>query len=321
MGLRVVFMGTPDFAVASLKALIENKVDVVGVITAPDKPAGRGKKIHASAVKEFAVSNAINNIFQPTNLKDKGFQEELKSLNPDLFVVVAFRMLPESVWNMPKMGTINLHGSLLPNYRGAAPINWAVINGESKTGVTTFFIQHEIDTGNIIAQEEVEIDENDTAGSMHDKLMHVGAKLITETVTSIEAGTVKAIPQSDFIDENNLKAAPKIFKEDCKINWNQTVENVYNFIRGLSPYPAAWTEFSAETGEKLSFKVFESSKEYNTPKKPVGGIDYSEKGKIKIACTDGYISLNVIQPAGKKKMDTKSFLLGFNNKENYTLAT
>lgn len=321
MGIKVVFMGTPDFAVASLKAIKESGINVVGVITAPDKPAGRGKKIQSSAVKQYALANQIDTILQPTNLKDETFQSELKSLNADLFVVVAFRMLPEAVWNMAPKGTINLHASLLPNYRGAAPINWAVINGEMKSGVTTFFIQQQIDTGNIIDQREVEINEKDTAGTLHDKLMNTGAGLLVETVRRIEAGKATAKPQDELIGGTKIKDAPKIFKADCKINWNQPATQVYNFIRGLSPYPAAWTEFTSANGNTLGFKIFEAeivdSKENNAP----GTINYSEPGSISIQTVDKSIKINLLQQAGKKRMDTKSFLLGFNNKEEYTLAT
>ena len=320
MSIRIVFMGTPDFAVASLDAICKSNIEIVGVITAPDKPAGRGKKIHAPAVKLYARQHNIPSILQPTNLKDKGFQKKLKSLNADLFVVVAFRMLPESVWSIPQLGTINLHASMLPNYRGAAPINWAVINGETETGVSTFFIRHEIDTGNIIDQKKVAIRETDTAGTLHDKLMVTGAELLVKTIEKIARGNVKAIPQESVLN-HSVKEAPKIFKEDCRINWNQPVNKVYDFIRGLSPYPGAWTEFSNSQGQVCSFKIFDTEKDFSEIYASPGEIIFADNKHIKIACTDGYIILKILQQAGKKRMDTKSFLLGFSNKEGYNLAT
>ena len=239
--LRIVFMGTPEFAVESLKALVENQFNVVGVITAPDRPAGRGQKLKQSAVKEYALSVDLP-VLQPEKLKNPGFIDELKALKADLQIIVAFRMLPEIVWNMPPMGSLNLHGSLLPQYRGAAPINWAVINGDKKTGVSTFFLQHEIDTGNIIMQEELPIEADDTAGSVHDKMMVLGSEVVVNTVNAIIAGKVKPIPQDEMTEEQPLKPAPKIFKDDCKIDWQQEAEPIRNKIRGLSPYPTAWTE-------------------------------------------------------------------------------
>jgi methionyl-tRNA formyltransferase len=321
MSFRVVFMGTPDFAVASLNAIIKSNIDVVGVITAPDKPAGRGKKMHSSAVKTYAIENSINTILQPTNLKDPDFINELKGLGADLFVVVAFRMLPEIVWAMPKFGTINLHASLLPNYRGAAPINWAIINGEEKTGVTSFFIEKDIDTGKIIKQQEVYIDDIDSAGTLHDKLMITGALLLVDTIKLIELGEAKEIPQLDLMNDNGLTSAPKIFKEDCKIDWKQPAIKVYNFIRGLSPYPAAWTEFCSDKDDTLLFKIFNAEIEQTNILLTPGKIDYSEAGTIKIACSDAFIKIYNLQQAGKKRMDTKAFLLGFANKESYNSAT
>ncbi len=320
MPIKIVFMGTPDFAVASLDAICKSNINVAGVITAPDKPAGRGKKINQSAVKQYADANNIKTL-QPTNLKDPEFQKELRELDADLFVVVAFRMLPETVWSMPPKGTINLHASLLPQYRGAAPINWAVINGEKESGVTTFFIQHEIDTGGIIDQEKVSISTSDTAGTLHDKLMSTGAHLLVKTVKQIEEGAVDAIPQDKINSETPLKEAPKIFKEDCHINWNQSVQKVFNFIRGLSPYPAAFTEFSNQSDKQLSFKIFEAEIIEEDIKDQIPGtIDFSEKGTIKISCTDGKLKIITLQQAGKKRMDTTSFLLGFKNTENFNLA-
>ena len=319
MGIKVVFMGTPDFAVASLKAIKESGINVVGVITAPDKPAGRGKKIQSSAVKQYAQEAGINSILQPTNLKDLDFQNELKALDADLFVVVAFRMLPEAVWSMPKKGTINLHASLLPNYRGAAPINWAVINGEEKSGATTFFIRHEIDTGNIIQQREVAIEADDSAGSYHDKLMIEGALLLVDTIKSIESDTYQTVSQEELMN-GDLKEAPKIFKDDCRINWNQPAKKTYNFIRGLSPYPAAWTEFTGKNTKALSFKIFEVIVRDDLPTTGVGKIQFQDN-TILIGTTDYCIQINILQQAGKKRMDTKAFLLGFNGKEEYSLAT
>lgn len=319
-GIRIVFMGTPDFAVSSLNEICKSGIEVVGIITAPDKPAGRGKKIQQSAVKKYCTENNIAPVFQPTNLKDPEFQDELRKLEADLFVVVAFRMLPESIWGMPKLGTINLHASLLPNYRGAAPINWAVINGEKKSGVTTFFIEREIDTGKIIEQKEVEIKDNETAGMLHDKLMITGACLLTNTIRCIEKGNYKTITQNT--SDIELKAAPKIFKEDCKINWNKPVTEVYNLIRGLSPYPAAWTEFSAEGKKNIVFKIFETSiDEVNSNIGNPGTITYPGNKSVKIACKDGSLTIHTLQQAGKKRMDTESFLRGFSESDNYVLAT
>ena len=250
--LRIVFMGTPDFAVATLNAILKAKFNVVGVITAPDKPAGRGRKINQSAVKTYALEEGLK-ILQPTNLKNEEFLDELKSLKANLQIVVAFRMLPNIVWKMPEFGTFNLHASLLPNYRGAAPINWAIINGETKTGVSTFFIDEKIDTGNIILQEEVLIDENEIVGELHDKLMLVGSNLVVKTIKKIEQGPVKTIKQPE-IEE---KPAPKIFSETCKINWENSLKNIYNLIRGLNPYPAAWTTL-INNEEIIKVKIFDA---------------------------------------------------------------
>jgi methionyl-tRNA formyltransferase len=313
-------MGTPEFAVASLKAIQNSGIHIKGVITAPDKPAGRGKKLTSSAVKQFAVAHQIDPILQPTNLKDPEFQEELKSLSADLFVVVAFRMLPESVWDMPPRGTVNLHASLLPDYRGAAPINWAIINGEKKTGVTTFFIEKEIDTGKIIRSENVNIEQDDTAGSLHDKLMDLGAKVLVETIHNIQDGCYEAVSQ-DVLVKHKPKVAPKIFKEDCKIDWHQPVEKIYNLIRGLSPYPAAWTEFLAPaTSEKLGFKIFDAEMEESVPAGNPGTIVFGDDW-LKICCTNGFLKVTVLQQAGKKRMNTASFLRGFKETDKYTLAT
>lgn len=297
-------MGTPDFAVESLKAILENGTEVGAVITAPDRPAGRGQQLRQSAVKEFALSKNLK-ILQPEKLKNPEFLLELEEVNADLFVVVAFRMLPEVVWNMPKKGTINLHGSLLPNYRGAAPINWAVINGEKETGATTFFIEKQIDTGKIIDKVKIPIGENDSAGTIHDDLMVAGANLLANTVEKILNGKVEAVAQSELM-EGELKEAPKIFKADCKIDWTQNAEAIHNKIRGLSPYPAAWTEFEKD-GKKKSIKLFESLKEI-TGKDETGKIKIEEE--IQFGCADGWIVIKTLQLEGKKRMKSKDFLQG-----------
>ncbi len=313
---RIVFMGTPDFAVESLKQIINNKYNVVAVVTSPDKPAGRGQKISESAVKQYAIEKGLN-ILQPTNLKDSDFQLELKKLNADLNVIVAFRMLPESVWNMPPLGSINLHASLLPQYRGAAPINWAVINGDKKTGATTFFLKHEIDTGNILYQTEFEIGENDTAGIVHDKLMVNGANLLVETLDRILSGDYKETPQDNLI-EGELKHAPKIFKEDCKINWHKTGQEIHNLIRGLSPYPAAWCELISENQDPTTMKIFETIYIKDTHNEKPGTICTDGKRELKVCCPNGYIKINELQIAGKRRMKTEDFLRGFGQIDEYT---
>ncbi len=312
--LRIVYMGTPDFAVEPLKALINNDYNIVGVITNYNKPSGRGQRITESAVKVFARENNLK-VLQPQNLKAEEFLAELKALNADLQIIVAFRMLPEVVWDMPRLGTFNLHASLLPQYRGAAPINWAVINGDKETGATTFFLQHKIDTGNIILQNKVEILDEDTAGTVHDKLMYSGADLVVQTVDRIISGNIEASPQK-IINENELKAAPKIFKEDCKINWNSEGASIYNKIRGLSPYPAAWSEFINEKEKVISFKIFDSEYEklYHTIK--IGTIFTDKKTELKIAVKNGYIQIKEIQIAGKKRMKIGDFLRGYQNIDN-----
>lgn len=318
--VRIVFMGTPEFAVASLNAIRKENIDIAGVITSPDKPAGRGKKIQVSAVKQYALDNNIEPVIQPDNLKDEHFISELRKLNADLFIVVAFRMLPEIIWDMPKYGTINLHASLLPQYRGAAPINWAIINGESQTGVTTFFIEKEIDTGNIIMQETVEITSRDNAGTLHDKLKIVGSELIIKTIHSISDGVYISTPQNNLTINDKLLPAPKIFKEDCRINWSLTTRKVLNFIRGLSPYPAAWTEIHGENSKLLSIKIFDAEPIEEKAKTNPGDIDFSENS-FKIACKNGYIRILSLQQAGKKKMSIEDFLRGFNEKNMYKSAT
>jgi len=298
-------MGTPDFAVASLKALIEAGEEVVAVVTGPDKPAGRGQKMHSSAVKQFAVSQNIP-VLQPVKLRDSEFLEELKSFQADLQVVVAFRMLPELVWNMPPKGTINVHASLLPNYRGAAPINHAILNGEKSSGVTTFLLQHEIDTGNILFFTEVPITETDNAGDLHDKLMVAGAELLIKTVNAIKEGNVNPIPQDELSSNQELKHAPKIFKEDCLIDWGKSTEEVFNQIRGLSPYPAAFTYLDDKV-----LKIYSADKEVVGHSEKPGSYISDGKTNIKFATADGFISLSEIQIEGKKRMAVTDFLRGY----------
>ena len=304
---RIVFMGTPEFAVASLDALVKAGCTIAGVITAPDKNAGRGMQLQQSAVKKYAIDHQLK-ILQPEKLKSLSFLEELKSLNADLQVVVAFRMLPEFVWNMPPMGTINLHGSLLPQYRGAAPINWAVINGEKETGVTTFKLKHEIDTGNILLQESFPIGEDDTAGDVHDKMKELGARLLVKTIEGVVNGTLLETPQD--LSYNNqdspLKHAPKIHTDTSRINWSQPVAAIYNFVRGLSPYPAAFTIMN----EKM-LKIFTSKKEIVYPKHTEGEYETDGKTYLKFAAADGYLHVLQIQLEGKKKMSVEEFLRGY----------
>ncbi|MDH3381879.1 MAG: methionyl-tRNA formyltransferase [Flavobacteriaceae bacterium] len=302
--LRIVFMGTPDFAVGILKTLVEHHYQIVGVVTAPDKPAGRGQKLHESAVKQYAVSKNLT-ILQPTNLKSEVFLSDLKALNANLQIVVAFRMLPKVVWQLPELGTFNLHASLLPQYRGAAPINWAIINGDKITGVTTFFIEEKIDTGEIILQDEITIEPNDNAGTLHDKLMHLGSKVTLETVKLIENNQVITTPQTS----NELKEAPKIFPETCQINWNDSLENIHNFIRGLSPYPAAWSILH-QNNQEIKVKIFNSNPEFCSHSLKNGKVVVFNK-TLKIAAKEGYIIIDELQLAGKKRMDTKSLLNGF----------
>ncbi|MVT11608.1 methionyl-tRNA formyltransferase [Chitinophaga tropicalis] len=302
--IRIVFMGTPDFAVASLDVLVQNGYNIAGVITAPDKPAGRGLQMHESAVKQYAVSKGLK-VLQPEKLKNPAFLEELKALQADLQVVVAFRMLPEVVWNMPPLGTINVHASLLPNYRGAAPINWAIINGEKQSGVTTFKLKHEIDTGDILFSQSVDIREDETAGELHDDLMATGAALLLKTVEALASGQAAETPQA-HIDAGSLKHAPKIFKEDCLIKWEEPVDKIYNLVRGLSPYPTAWTTLQGK-----SMKIFKAVKENKQPAEAPGEVLTDNKSYLKIAAADGYLSLKEIQLEGKKKMDIEAFLRGF----------
>jgi len=302
--LRIVFMGTPEFAVASLDKLVQAGCNIVGVITAPDKAAGRGMQLQQSAVKQYAVEKGLH-ILQPEKLKDPVFLEALKNLEADLQIVVAFRMLPEVVWNMPPMGTVNLHGSLLPQYRGAAPINWAIINGEKETGVTTFKLQHAIDTGDILLSATIPIGDNETAGTLHDTMKEVGANLLLQTVRGLAAGNLVESPQVSTL-ETELKHAPKIFTETCQVNWNKPMHEVYNLIRGLSPYPAA---FSFLGGKKL--KLYKAEKIFNQPTKDAGEFETDQKTYLQFACLDGYISVLELQLEGKKKMGIADFLRGY----------
>ena len=325
---RIVYMGTPDFAVESLRALVEGGYNIVGVVTMPDKPMGRhGSVLQPSPVKQYAVEHGLR-VLQPEKLKDPAFVEELRSLRADLQIVVAFRMLPEVVWNMPPMGTFNLHASLLPQYRGAAPINWAIINGDRETGITTFFLKHEIDTGDIIQQVRVPINDTDNVGDVHDRLMMLGGRLVTETVDNIIAGTIHLIPQEEFgnsviqdlgnsgsqnlrtSEPQNLRPAPKIFRETCEINWNQPSKRVYDFIRGLSPYPAAWTTFDG-----LQLKVFEASMTSLVSVASLaaapGTIASDGRTFIKVSTQDGWLEIHSLQLAGKKRMNVTDFLRGY----------
>lgn len=304
--LRIIFMGTPEFAVASLDALVKAGCNIVGVITAPDKPAGRGMKMNESAVKKYAVEHNLK-ILQPDKLKNPEFLAELKSLNADLQIVVAFRMLPEVVWGMPPMGTVNLHGSLLPQYRGAAPIHWAVINGEKETGVTTFKLKHEIDTGDILLQKSFPIGDDETTGDVHDRMKTIGADLLVETVKGLAHGTLIETPQTNIEQTaTSLKHAPKLTTESCRINWSKPAEDVYNLIRGLNPFPTAFTIVN----EKM-VKVFSSKKEITPPDKTEGDYETDGKTYLKFACLNGYIHLLDIQMEGKKRMSIEEFLRGY----------
>ncbi len=307
--MRIIFYGTPDFAVPSLQILIENKFNVVAVVTAADSPAGRGLQMKFSPVKEYAISQNIK-VLQPHKLKDPVFLEEIKSLMPDLQIVVAFRMMPQVLWSMPPLGSFNLHGSLLPQYRGAAPINWAIINGEKETGVTTFFLQQEIDTGNIIFQEKIPIEESDSATTLHNKMMHIGAALVLKTARAINNGKANTAPQSK-VDTNELKAAPKIFKETCAINFNNEVDKVNNFVRGLSRYPAAYTYIVSKDNERLQLKIYSAQKEYGEMNVAAGNMQTDGKTFLKFACNNGWLHALVLQLQGKKAMTVQEFLRGF----------
>ncbi len=302
--LRIVFMGTPEFAVGILDTILNNNFEVVGVITAPDKPAGRGQKIKYSAVKEFALEKNLT-LLQPTNLKDESFLAELKNLNANLQVVVAFRMLPKVVWDMPKFGTFNLHASLLPNYRGAAPINWAIINGETKTGVTTFFIDDKIDTGAMILSKEVSITPDENAGQLHDTLMHLGSQAVAETLELIQNGKTETTLQ---VDSAEIKTAYKLNKDNCKIDWNRPGKEIHNQIRGLSPYPAAWSFFS-DNGQEWNVKIYEAKFTPHSHSETIGKIITTKK-EMKIAVCDGYIEIAQLQFPGKKNLKTAELLNG-----------
>lgn len=303
--LRIVYMGTPDFAVAGLKSLLAQDYKVVGVVTAADKPAGRGRKIQESAIKTYAKSKKLQ-ILQPTNLKDDGFLDQLQKLRANLFIVVAFRMLPKVVWQIPEHGTFNLHASLLPEYRGAAPINWAIINGEKETGVTTFFIDEKIDTGNIILQKKAPIASDETAGTLHDRLMALGAETIVETVRQIDNGSVTVTEQGN---SKGLKKAPKIFRDTCAIDWHAPMENIHNLIRGLSPYPAAWSTL-IQGESQIHFKLFSAAKLPATHEHEIGKVMVKDKS-LKVAVKNGYIELLEIQLAGKRRTMVKDLLNGY----------
>jgi methionyl-tRNA formyltransferase len=314
--LRIVFMGSPEFAVASLDALVNAGANVVAVVTAPDKPAGRGMQLQQTALKKYAVEKNIP-VLQPPRLKNPGFLEELRSYKADVQVVVAFRMLPDLVWNMPPMGTINVHGSLLPDYRGAAPINWAIINGEKETGVTTFKLKHEIDTGDILLQEKLPIGENETAGELHDRMKEAGAQLLVKTIQELSEGRIAAKPQTSSsnkeqsdsrfaIHESSLKHAPKLYTETCRIDWNKNVEEVHNLVRGLSPFPGAFTELDGKT-----LKIYRSEKEVTDQSHTPGEVLTDKKSFLKFSCSNGWLVVKELQLEGKKKMQTEDFLRGY----------
>lgn len=301
-------MGTPDFAVASLRALVESGHNIVGVVTAPDKPAGRGLKMQRSAVGEYACAHGLK-LLQSARLKDPAFLEELRALDADLGVVIAFRMLPQEVWALPRLGTFNLHASLLPEYRGAAPINRAIIDGATRTGVTTFMLNAGMDTGSIIAQREVAIEPTDTAGILHDRLMEIGAGLVVTTVSQIAAGEVKPVEQPS--DDESLRTAPKIFKDDCRIDWHKHPDAVYNFVRGLSPYPTAWSVLRNTNGEEMTVKIFAATPEFGAHENTPGAIFSDGRTFLSVTCRGGYISITELQPAGKRRMSVAEFLRGF----------
>ena len=312
-------MGTPEFAVESLRFLVEGGYKVVGVVTMPDKPAGRGHKIQYSPVKQYALEQGLP-LLQPEKLKDEAFLEALRAWKADLQIVVAFRMLPEVVWNMPRLGTFNLHASLLPQYRGAAPINWAVINGETETGVTTFFLKHEIDTGEVIRQVRVPIADTDNVGTVHDRLMALGGKLVVETVDDILNGTVRGIPQEEMKVEGGLRPAPKIFKDTCRIDWSHSVKSIYDFVRGLSPYPAAWTELVQPDGQKLQMKVFETGKMPGAADGCAPGTLRTDgKTYLRVAAADGWVDIRALQLPGKRRLATDEWLRGFHLTEDFAV--
>ncbi|MES2555046.1 MAG: methionyl-tRNA formyltransferase [Bacteroidota bacterium] len=322
--LRVVFMGTPDFSVGIMEKMLEQGIQLVGCVTVADKPAGRGQQLHESPVKRFAVENAIP-VLQPLKLKDETFLEDLRALKADVFVVVAFRMLPVEVWKMPRFGTFNLHASLLPDYRGAAPINWAIINGDKQTGVSTFFIDEAIDTGNVIAQTKMAIAENETAGSLHDRMMVTGGELVVKTILSIEAGTVQPIPQEQFKD-SLMRPAPKLFRENTQIDWSKPVQEIHQLICGLSPYPAAWTRWVNTKGEIKQVKLFQSTigssaihrDDTDNHSGIVNGLS-SDKHTIRVQCTNGILVIHELQLEGKKRMSAKDWLVG-NSVSDWSIA-
>ena len=312
--LKIIFFGTPDFAVESLSRLVDGGYNVVAVVTMPDKPAGRGRQLQQSDVKRYAVEHGLP-VLQPVSLKDEAFLEQLRSYGAQLFIVIAFRMLPEAVWQMPSLGTFNLHASLLPRYRGAAPINWAVMNGDTETGVTTFFLKHEIDTGDVIQQRSCPIGRHDNVEAVYDRLMVMGADMVLETVDAIIAGTVKPIPQDQMLTAGQQPTpAPKIFKDTCRIDWRRPAEDLYNRIRGLSPYPAAWTTLVDESGgEVTTLKVYQTGEPvpFADGESPAPGALKADRKTLMVACADGWLQVLSLQQAGKKRMDTDAFLRGF----------
>ena len=311
--LKIVFFGTPDFAVESLKRLVDGGYNVAAVVTMPDKPAGRGRQLQQSDVKRFAVERGLP-VLQPVSLKDEAFLEELRAFQAQLFIVIAFRMLPQDVWQMPPLGTFNLHASLLPRYRGAAPINWAVMNGDTQTGVTTFFLKHEIDTGDVIQQRACPIGRQDNVETVHDRLMMMGAGMVLETVDAIIAGTVKPVPQSQMLTAGQEPTpAPKIFKETCRIDWTRPAEALYNHIRGLSPYPAAWTTISDGSEAVTTLKVYQTGEPqpFALGEKPSPGTIDADRKTLRVACADGWLSVLSLQQSGKKRMDIDAFLRGY----------
>lgn len=316
--LRIVYMGTPDFAVETLRRLVEGGYNVVGVVTMPDKAVGRHHDtLQASPVKQYAVQHGLP-VLQPEKLKNEQFLNELRRLRADLQIVVAFRMLPEVVWNMPPRGTFNLHAALLPQYRGAAPINWAIINGETETGITTFFLDRDIDTGEVIQQVRVPIADTDNAEDVHDRLMRLGGDLVVETVDNIVTGTVKPIPQEQMATDAPLHPAPKIFKETCRIDWQgKTVKQLYDFVRGLSPYPAAWTELVAPDGHAAVLKIYRTEKEFESHDREPGQVLTDGRSYLKVAVADGFLSLCDLQLAGKRRMPVADFLRGARVDDNY----
>lgn len=312
--LKIIFFGTPDFAVESLSRLVEGGYNIAAVVTMPDKPAGRGRQLQQSDVKRYAVEHGLP-VLQPVSLKDEAFIEQLRSYGAQLFIVIAFRMLPEAVWQMPPLGTFNLHASLLPRYRGAAPINWAVMNGDTETGVTTFFLKHEIDTGDVIQQRSCPIGREDNVEVIHDRLMVMGADMVLETVDAIIAGTVKPIPQDQMLTAGQQPTpAPKIFKDTCRIDWSRPAEALYNHIRGLSPYPAAWTVLhDADGNEMTTLKVYATGEPepFTSGDKPMPGSIVADRKTLRVACGDGWLELLSLQQSGKKRMDTDAFLRGY----------